>query len=148
MNRPRQLSASSRQHGLTIVELMVGMVVALFVLAIISQVYLASRNSYRFQSASSRIQETARFAMETIGQEVRNAGYQGCGAVTFTSNVLDGVTNASEPGRGGLISVPRSRVTTARRHSRPNSRTRSTSRPPRTPAPWSYCAGIRSPNAR
>jgi type IV pilus assembly protein PilW len=95
MNRPRQLSASSRQHGLTIVELMVGMVVALFVLAIISQVYLASRNSYRFQSASSRIQETARFAMETIGQEVRNAGYQGCGAVTFTSNVLDGVTNAS-----------------------------------------------------
>ena len=95
MNRPRQPSASSRQHGLTIVELMVGMVVALFVLAIISQVYLASRNSYRFQSASSRIQETARFAMETIGQEVRNAGYQGCGAVTFTSNVLQGVTNAS-----------------------------------------------------
>jgi type IV pilus assembly protein PilW len=88
-------ATSRRQRGLTIIELMVGMVVSLFVLAIISQVYLASRNSYRFQNASSRTQETARFAMETLGQEVRNAGYQGCGLVTFTSNVLRGVTDAA-----------------------------------------------------
>lgn len=85
--------SSPSQRGLTLVELMVGIAVALLLLALISQIFLSAKNSFRFQSANARIQENTRFLTDTLIREVRESGHQGCGSgVLGFANVVAGGT--------------------------------------------------------
>lgn len=72
----------SQQHGLTLIELMVTIVIALLLMAVIGSVYLAGKRSFNYQNATGRVQERARFAMEQISQSIRTVGFQGCGSLT------------------------------------------------------------------
>jgi len=85
--------ASLRQRGLTLVELMVALTIGLFIAAFVGGIYLASARSARYQEAMARLQENARFAMETMSRSVRNTGYLGCGAVSKFANVVNGGRN-------------------------------------------------------
>ncbi len=79
----------SRQQGLSLVELMIAITLGLVLSAAVIQVFLASRSSYRVQESLSLIQESARFAMDYIGREVRMAGYMGCNSTGgITPNVI------------------------------------------------------------
>lgn len=70
------------QRGMTLVELMVTIVIALLLMAVIGSVYVAGKRSFNYQNATARVQERARFAMEQISQSIRTVGFQGCGSLT------------------------------------------------------------------
>jgi type IV pilus assembly protein PilW len=67
-----------RARGFTLVELMVAMTIGLILSGSVIQMFLGNRQTYRAQDASSRMQETARFAFDTLAHDLRMAGYQGC----------------------------------------------------------------------
>lgn len=67
-----------KQLGLSLVEILVALVISLFLLGGIVQVYLGNKTAYRFSDATSRIQENGRFALDTIATDVRMAGFWGC----------------------------------------------------------------------
>jgi len=78
--KPRRSSRTSaaRQRGVTLVELMVALALALVLTAGFIQVFLSNRISYAFNEGMSRIQENGRFALDTLNFRIRMAGYVGC----------------------------------------------------------------------
>lgn len=81
-------------RGMTLVELMVGVVIGLFVIAVMGSVYVGSRNTFMAQESTGRMQENGRFAMDTITQDLRMSGFRGClgqNAVVNTLNTPQGV---------------------------------------------------------
>lgn len=63
-----------RQQGMTLIELMIALVLGLFVIAGVIQVFMSGRASYRVQEGLGRLQESARFADYYLGRVLRNAG--------------------------------------------------------------------------
>jgi prepilin-type N-terminal cleavage/methylation domain-containing protein len=77
----RQLSLSFfNQRGLSLVELMVAMTIALIILSAISYVFFSARQGYNVQDSQSRIQENIRFAIDAMSTDIKMAGYFGCTA--------------------------------------------------------------------
>ena len=68
----------SRMRGLSLVELMIGLVLGLLLLGGVLQVFIGSRQAYRTNDALSRTQESGRFAIQFLTQDLRLAAYQGC----------------------------------------------------------------------
>jgi len=66
------------QTGYTLVEILVAMVIGLFLMGGIIQLFIGTKQSYRVEDALSRIQENARFALDIIGQDARMTSYAGC----------------------------------------------------------------------
>lgn len=66
---------SPRQSGLTLVELLIAMALGLLVLLAIVSLYVGSRQTFRIQEDSARLQETGRYAIETLGRSIRQAGF-------------------------------------------------------------------------
>ena len=83
-----------KQFGLSLVEVMVALVISLFLLGGIVQVYLGNRASYGFSDANSRIIENGRFSLDTITTDTRMAGFWGCTKLQGDTNG-DG-TNADD----------------------------------------------------
>lgn len=73
-------------QGMTLVELMVGLAIGLFLVAVMSTMYLGSRNTFVAQETGSRLQENGRFAMDTIANDLRMSGFRGCMPVMPTGN--------------------------------------------------------------
>jgi type IV pilus assembly protein PilW len=76
---------AARQTGISLVELMVAMVVGLLLLGGITRIYVSNQQSFIALEQLSRMQETGRFAMDMINQDLRRAGYWG-GNVDLTTN--------------------------------------------------------------
>jgi type IV pilus assembly protein PilW len=74
-NNNSRLSGLSR--GFSLVELMVALVITLILLAGIGQIFLSSKKSFVIQDSLGRLQENGRYAMETLAQDVRRAGFWG-----------------------------------------------------------------------
>ena len=66
-----------RQAGVTLVELLVGLALGVFLLAGVLQIYLSSNQTYRTTESLSRLQESARFAIDFTTTDIREAGYRG-----------------------------------------------------------------------
>jgi type IV pilus assembly protein PilW len=64
-------------RGFSLVELMVALVITLILLAGIGQIFLSSKKSFTIQDSLGRMQENGRYAMETLTQDVRRAGFWG-----------------------------------------------------------------------
>ena len=71
----------SRQQGVSLVEIMVSLVAGLILTAGVIQIFIANKQTYRVNNASARIQENARFALETLGRYLRIAGYKSNGQI-------------------------------------------------------------------
>ena len=69
------LPYSRQQHGLTLVEILVALVLSLFLTAGIIQLFIGTKQSYRFHEALSRIQENGRFAIDRMNADIRMAGF-------------------------------------------------------------------------
>ena len=74
-----------KQSGFTLVELMVASTVGLILVAIIAQIYIGSKQTYRTQDDLSRLQEEGRYAMELINRSLRLAGYRADFTQTYAS---------------------------------------------------------------
>jgi type IV pilus assembly protein PilW len=58
----------------TLVEVMIGMLLGVFLVGGIMQVFASSRQTYRVHEATSRMQESGRMALEVISRDIRGAG--------------------------------------------------------------------------
>lgn len=67
--------AAPAQRGLTLVELMVSLVLSLVLAAGMIQLFIGTKQTYRFYDALSRIQENGRFALDSMSGDIRMAGY-------------------------------------------------------------------------
>ncbi|WP_119395783.1 PilW family protein [Salinibius halmophilus] len=79
-----------RQAGISLVELMIAMVIGLIIIGAAIGAFLSSRQSYSVQSELIRLQDNARFAIDTMQQSLRQTGFLGCnGAVTPGNTVIN-----------------------------------------------------------
>lgn len=72
-----RLTPQQTQAGFTLVELLVAMVIGLLVMGGATQLFISSQQSYRFQTALADMQDTGRFALDTMARELRQADYSG-----------------------------------------------------------------------
>ena len=87
--QPCHAARLGRARGLSLVELMVGLVLGLFVIGVMSAVYLGSRNTFVAQESGSRLQENGRFVMDTIANDLRMSGFRGCLGTDVVDNTLN-----------------------------------------------------------
>jgi type IV pilus assembly protein PilW len=93
-------------QGFSLVELMVALVITLILLAGIGQIYLSSKKSFTIQDTLGHQQENARYAVETIAQDLRRASYWGGNAdIDLISGTLGMVNIATNPGIYGTCST-------------------------------------------
>ncbi len=72
------LMPCEKQRGFSLVELMIAMTIGFIVLAGIGYLYIESRQAFRSMDNLSRMQESARYALEIMARDIRMAGYRGC----------------------------------------------------------------------
>lgn len=75
MSLLRRLKCNS---GLSIVELLIALAISMVLMAGIYQVFLGSTDTYQVSEQLARMQENGRFAIGTLRNEIRGAGYLGC----------------------------------------------------------------------
>lgn len=74
----RSLCNPSRLRGFSLVELMVAMTLSLILLGGVMAIFASSKKTYETTDRLSRIQESGRFALDSIVRDLRAAGYLGC----------------------------------------------------------------------
>lgn len=81
--------AVKRSLGLSLIELMVAMVISLVLILGVVQFFLSNRATYDTQQGVSSLQESGRFALQYITEEMRHTGYAGCGNLRdMTINII------------------------------------------------------------
>ena len=80
--RRSQRQQAAAQSGYTLVELMVSLAVGVMVMGAAAAAYLSISESQRSLTEKSYAAESARFAMETLGREIQNAGFYPVNEVT------------------------------------------------------------------
>ena len=76
----RERSPITRQRGVSLIELMVGILIASILMLGMYQIFMASRVTFQMQEGLSRVQENGRFAMDYLQRNVRMVGFLGCGS--------------------------------------------------------------------
>lgn len=66
-----------RQKGVTVIELMIGLLLGVFLLGGMIYIYLGNSQTYRTTEAVARLQENGRFAMDFIAHDLRLTGHKG-----------------------------------------------------------------------
>lgn len=85
--------STTRQLGLSLVELMIAMTLGLIVLAGVLSLFMTNKQSYTLENAVAQIQEGGRFSLDFMRPQLRRAGYTGCGGQNLWSsgmNLLNG----------------------------------------------------------
>jgi len=67
-----------RARGLSLVELMVALVIGAILLGGAVTLFINNRDTYKTTNELSRLQETARYALDMLVKDIRMAGYFGC----------------------------------------------------------------------
>ena len=67
-----------RQRGLTLIELMVAMTLALAIVGAVTYVYIQGKQGFSVQDNRSRLQENMRLAVSLISRDLEMGGYFGC----------------------------------------------------------------------
>jgi type IV pilus assembly protein PilW len=88
-----------RQAGISLVEILIALVISLFLLGGVIQVYLSNQSAYRFGEAVARIQENGRFSIEVMTQDLRMAGFFGC--ALFDPEDPENIVNNLDPSGPG-----------------------------------------------
>lgn len=66
------------QQGLSLVELMVSLLIALLLGFGVIQIFVGSHQTYRLDESMARVQENGRYAIEAMKSDIRQAGNFGC----------------------------------------------------------------------
>ncbi|MDO8651302.1 MAG: PilW family protein [Undibacterium sp.] len=99
MNRYLIISKNALQRGFSLIELMVAMTIGLVLLGALAYFFLGSQQMNRSHDDVSRMQESGRNALESMGGVIRRAGYQNdtnlIAGVALALTSLDGTDGAS-----------------------------------------------------
>ncbi len=90
----------NREAGLSLVELMVSLLLGMILMLAILQVFHNSKNTLVLQRAVTLMQENGRFAVKSLRRDLAIAGFSGCRADTYVSNI---VTNSHQANEWHLI---------------------------------------------
>jgi len=74
-SKPNRLRTTSRQRGVSLVEIMVAMAIALFMTAAMLTVFLNMRSTYSAQDSLAQLQDNERLALTVLTDNVQQAGY-------------------------------------------------------------------------
>ncbi|MFI3217656.1 MAG: PilW family protein [Methylococcales bacterium] len=88
---------NSLQRGFTLIELMIAMLIGVFLMGGVIQIFLSAKQAYRLQENLSRLQENGRFAMDFITKDVRMAGFAGCASKISVNNIATPVSPSPNP---------------------------------------------------
>jgi len=96
----------NKQSGISLIEFMIALLIGLFLLGGILQMFSASQQTYRIQSNLARLQENGRFALDFLAHDIRTAGYWGCmtsstGDISGIDGVIDSITI-----QGAFVLIP------------------------------------------
>lgn len=81
------------RKGVTLIELLVGLVISAFVIAGIYRVFIAQTRAYTVQDQVADVQQNTRTAMEMMLRDIRMAGYQNnANPVTLPVTIFPGDT--------------------------------------------------------
>ncbi len=69
---------ASRQRGFSMIELILALGLGLIVTAGVVQLFVGNNQTYTVLTGQSRLQESARYAMDFITRSARSTGYYGC----------------------------------------------------------------------
>jgi type IV pilus assembly protein PilW len=94
---------SSRENGLTIVELLVAITLSLLLMGGAIGIFVSSKQAYNTEDAMSRNQEAGRFALTTLSNQIRTAGYAGC---SILEDIIPNVIAEPAPAEGYSVSSP------------------------------------------
>ncbi len=72
---PAVLHSRIRAGGMTLIELMVAMTISLFLVLVLANLFIGSKQTYNNQDNLSRLQENGRFAIALFGKLIRESGY-------------------------------------------------------------------------
>lgn len=93
----------SKYHGFTLVELMVAIVLGLFVMLVMMQIFTSTKRSGRIQDGLTRVQEDGRLAIHLVSNEIRKTGFRAPvwneplnGYFPLTSASVDGANGAND----------------------------------------------------
>ena len=75
MNSRIKHSPLSPQDGLTLVELLVAVLIAAFLIIGLVQIVMAARGSFRLQENQAEVQENGRYIVSTLGKLIRQTAY-------------------------------------------------------------------------
>jgi type IV pilus assembly protein PilW len=78
-----------RSRGFSLVELMVAMTLSLILLGGVIAIFSSSRTTYETNDRMARIQESGRFALDSIVRDLRASGYIGCSVAATFRNKLN-----------------------------------------------------------
>ena len=86
MSMSMRNATRARMRGLSLVELMVAITIGAILLGGAITLFVNNRDTYKTTNELSRLQETARYALDMMVKDIRMAGYFGC------ADRLDSVT--------------------------------------------------------
>jgi Tfp pilus assembly protein PilV len=105
---PKTASATARHtaSGFSMVELIVSMVLGLFIILGIIQLYTGNRSTTQLITAQTRVQETGRYATQLLAKEMRWARSTGCSSLVldqcYISSPADDTTTPPTPATSAL----------------------------------------------
>ncbi len=82
-------AAHRSQQGMTLVEIMIALAISMVLLTGVLQIMISSKQTYRIQEGTARLQENGRFATQFISEDLRMAGYSGCSSGIIPNNIVD-----------------------------------------------------------
>lgn len=82
-----------RQRGLSLVELMIAITLGLIVLTALLTLFSANNRSFRQTDAISQMQDSARFALDTLARDISMAGF--FGGMYGASNIVPNTSTVS-----------------------------------------------------
>lgn len=82
-----QLNKSKKNLGFTLVELLVGLFLSIFIVGIAFTYFVSSSQTFRVQTNDSILQENARFAIEILTQNLRLAGLNPSNELALAENL-------------------------------------------------------------
>lgn len=77
-----------RQRGISLIELMIGMLLGLLVVGAAGMIFVSNRQTYNTTETLGRVQENGRVAFEIMARDLREAGATACGNNLPIANVL------------------------------------------------------------
>lgn len=69
------MKTTLKQHGLTLVELMIALTLGMFVILAVTGLVISSKSTQSTQNDAASIQDTGRFALDNISRSIKQAGY-------------------------------------------------------------------------
>lgn len=80
---------SAKQQGVTLIELLVGLLLGLLLTGIMGTIYVTSKISFNSNTQVARVQENLRFTASFLQRDVRELSYSECGNTVELLNRLD-----------------------------------------------------------